>query len=383
MKTFSTLNPKILIDQSQSIVIKIGSALLVDDNFNLKKEWLTSLVHDIALLHKQGKKITIVSSGAIALGRHSLEIPYDKRPSDIPLDQKQAAAALGQVILSNHYQEQMQAYDIQTALVLLSPKDTEERRAHLNARATIQCLLQHQKIPIINENDTVSTQEIRFGDNDRLAARVAQMIDADLLIQLSTIDGLYDDNPSHNPSAKHIPIVEDISDDIQSMAQDAAIGISTGGMKSKLIAANIAIQAGIPMVITDGRQPNSLSQWINNKQRGTIFTPSTQSRTARKKWILGHVEIKGSVTIDDGAHHALQQGKSLLPAGVIDVQGDFNFGDPIAIITEDQQKIATGLAGYNASEVKKIMGKDSAKITEILGYQRKNAIIHRDDLVLF
>jgi len=374
--------PNDLISQSKRIVVKIGSALLTDERTGeIKQDWLQSIADDLAVWHKQEKEIVIVSSGAIALGRKALDVKYTDTPSSIPLELKQAAAAVGQVDLIRGYDVALNKHDIQTAIVLLSPKDTEERQPHLNARATLNALLTKGHIPIINENDTVSTSEIRFGDNDRLAARVGQMIGADLLIQLSTTDGLYTADPSSDDSAKHIPVVEEINDEINAMAGDAKPGLSTGGMKSKLKAAQIATQAGVHMIITDGQNNNALSA-LNDGARATIFKASEKPLSARKKWISSHVKPMGTVILDDGAINALKNGKSLLPSGVLKIDGSFEYGDPVQIEDIDHNVIAIGLSRYHANEARHVMGRKSAEIPEILGYSRGDVIIHRDDLVL-
>ncbi len=373
------MTPNNLIKNSNRIVIKIGSALVADEkNGTVCQDWLNSVAHDIATLIKQGKEIAIVSSGAIALGRKGVGISSKSRPSSIPLKLKQAAAALGQVEISRAYADSFMAHNIKTALVLLTPKDTEERRSHLNARATLLTLLRNKTIPIINENDTVSTTEIRFGDNDRLASRVAQMIEADLVVQLSTTDGLYAADPTQNETAEHIPLVEELNDDLLNMAGDAPAGISTGGMKSKLEAARIATQAGVHMIITSGKQDNPLS----NIDRATVFTASTKPISARKKWISSHVKTKGTIVIDVGAVKALQSGKSLLPAGAVKIDGEFKHGDPVEIIDKEGNKLALGLINYSADEARLILGVKSADIADILGFTRGNVLVHRDNFVL-
>lgn len=376
------MTPKDLIAGSTRIVIKIGSALLTDERTGeIKQDWLQSIADDLAEWNKQGKEIVIVSSGAIALGRKALGIKYTDTPSSIPLELKQAAAAVGQIDLVRGYDVAFTKHGIQTAIVLLSPKDTEERQPHLNARATLNALLTKGHIPIINENDTVSTSEIRFGDNDRLAARVSQMIGSDLLIQLSTTDGLYTADPSSDDSAKHLPVVEEINDDINAMAGDAKPGLSTGGMKSKLKAAQIATKAGVHMIITDGQVDNALSA-LNNGARATIFKASQKPLSARKKWISSHVAPMGTLVLDDGAINALKNGKSLLPSGVLKIDGNFEYGDPVQIENIDHSVIAIGLSRYHANEARHIMGRKSSEIPEVLGYSRGDVIIHRDDLVL-
>lgn len=373
------MKPSDLIQQSNRLVIKIGSALLTDEKSGTpRQDWLKILADDVAGLIQQGKEVVIVSSGAIALGRKALGISYTDRPSSIPLEQKQAAAALGNVEVAKAYSDAFAAHDIQTALVLLSPKDTEERRSHLNARATLLTLMKSKAIAVINENDTVSTTEIRFGDNDRLAARVGQMIGADLLIQLSTTDGLYSGDPTQDKEAEHIPLVENYSDDLMEMAGDAPKGLSTGGMKSKLEAARIATAAGVHMIVTSGKKDHPLS----NIDKATIFKASDKPVSARKKWISSHVKAEGTLIIDDGAAKALISGKSLLSAGVVKVEGDFQHGDPVEIKDKDGQKLAFGLMGYSANEARLILGCKSSDIADLLSYSRGDELIHRDDLVL-
>ncbi len=373
------MTPHELIKDSNRIVIKIGSALLVNEQSGtVHQDWLQSVANDIATLIEQGKEVCIVSSGAIALGRKDLGIKHTDRPSSIILEKKQAAAALGQIEMSKAYSAAFATNQLKTALVLLSPKDTEERRAHLNARATLLTLMKNKSVAIINENDTVSTAEIRFGDNDRLAARVAQMIGADLLIQLSTTDGLYTADPAQDKNAEHIPVVENLNEDILKMAGDAPAGLSTGGMKSKLEAAQIATNAGVHMIIASGKTNSPIS----DIQRTTIFTSSDKPISARKKWISSHVKAKGTIIIDDGAVKALQSGKSLLPAGIVKVSGDFDSGDPIEVMDKNGQKLAIGLTTYNTNEARLILGHKSTDIADILGYYRGDELIHRSNLVL-
>lgn len=376
------MTPQDLVKDSSRIVIKIGSALMADEKSGEPRQgWLDTVAQDVAAWVKDGKEIVIVSSGAIALGRKALNIAYTDRPSSIPLEQKQAAAALGQVEMSKAYAAAFLPHELKTALVLLSPRDTEERRAHLNARATLLTLMKNKSVAIINENDTVSTAEIRFGDNDRLAARVAQMIGADLLIQLSTTDGLYSGDPTQDDSAEHIPFVERYSENLLKMAGDAPAGLSTGGMKSKLEAARIATTAGVHMIITSGKIAGPLTSLINGG-RATIFKASDQPVSARKKWISSHLKSEGALIVDEGACQALQSGKSLLAAGVVKVKGDFNYGDPVDIMDKDGQRLALGLISYSANESRLILGCKSADIADVLGFSRGDELIHRDDLVL-
>jgi glutamate 5-kinase len=383
--------PKDLISSSNRIVIKIGSALLTDEKSGtVRQDWLDGIAIDVAGLISSGKEVVIVSSGAIALGRKALGVKYTDCPSSIPLEKKQAAAALGQVELSKAYAQSFQAHNLKTALDLpytdhLSLKavsiNQRQSSAHLNARATLLTLMCHKSVAVINENDTVSTAEIRFGDNDRLAARVAQMIGADLLIQLSTTDGLYTADPTQDPSAEHIAVVEEYNEELLEMAGDAPAGLSTGGMKSKLEAARIATSAGVHMVIATGRVARPLLA-LQEQAKATIFKASRKPVSARKKWISGHIKSEGSLVIDDGAVKALQSGKSLLPAGVVKVDGDFSYGDPVDIADIEGHKIAIGLVSYNANEARTIIGCKSVNISEVLGYARGDELIHRDDLVI-
>lgn len=376
------MTPTDLIKSSKRIIVKIGTAILVDEKTGApKQEWLNKVADDIAELINQGKEVIIVSSGAIALGRKAIGISYSERPSSIPLEKKQAAAAIGNTVIVKSYSEAFERHDLQIGLALLSPKDTENRQSHLNARATLFTLLESNSIPVINENDTVATSEIRFGDNDRLAARVAQMAGADLLIQLSTTDGLYTGDPTQDSKAKHVPLVENFSEDLMDMAGDAPAGISTGGMKSKLEAARIATTAGVNMIIASGKIDNPISA-LNTGAKATIFKASDKPVSARKKWISSHVKASGTLTIDDGAAKALKSGKSLLPAGVVKVSGDFGHGDPIEVLDKENNKLALGLVTYSANEARHIIGHKSGDIADVLGYSRGDELIHRDNLVL-
>lgn len=371
------MTPKTALDNAKRIVIKIGSALVTDEKSGMAREsWLDTVAADIATL--KDKEIIIVSSGAIALGRKSMGISWTDRPSSIPLELKQAAAASGQVILSKTYEDVFARHGFKTAIVLLTPRDTEERRSHLNARATLGALLERGIIPVINENDTVSTSEIRFGDNDRLAARVAQMAGADLLVQLSTTDGLYTADPRVDSSAQHIPLVESLSEDHFGMAGDALPGLSTGGMKSKLEAASLCVNAGVTMMIAKGAHDHPLC----DMPRATIFKAAETRGNARKRWIQTHVKPSGTLTVDDGASTALKGGKSLLPAGVRKVDGDFERGDAVVIVDLNGKRLGIGLCAYNAADAARIAGRKSTEIADILGYARGDALIHRDDMAL-
>lgn len=376
------MTPQDLIAGSKTVIIKIGSALLVDVEKGVRQAWLAALAEDIMGLRQSGKNVIIVTSGSIALGRRAMGIAATDRPSSIPLESKQAAAAIGQIALMQAYINAFAVHGANVAQILLTPSDTENRRSHLNARATIHALLEKNIIPVINENDTVSTAEIRFGDNDRLASRVAQMIGADAVVQLSTTDGLYTADPRLDPSATHIPLVEKLTADYVSMAGDAIAGVSTGGMKSKVEAARIATESGVHMMVAKGTESHALKAACDGIARSTIFLASDQPRTARKKWILAHVKPKGALYLDDGACNALLSGKSLLPAGVKKVEGDFDRGDAVKICDGAGNALGIGLSTYDSANTAKIAGHKSAEIANILGYSRGDELIHRDDLVL-
>lgn len=365
------------LKEYRRIVIKIGSALLVDRAKGLKQTWLQSLGADIAALQAEGVEVLVVSSGAIALGRTILNLPAGA----LKLEESQAAAAAGQIALAKAYADVLDTYKINAGQVLLTLSDTEERRRYLNARATIETLLKLKAVPVVNENDTVATTEIRYGDNDRLAARVATMLGADLLILLSDIDGLYTAPPHKDPTAEFLPQVEMITPDIEAMAGAAASELSRGGMKTKLDAGKIANAAGTAMIITSGLRMHPLAA-IDKGERATLFLPSTKPVNAWKTWISGHLEPAGQLVVDDGALHALRAGKSLLPAGVKAVMGDFQRGDTIAILNHDGREVARGLAGYDACDARKIAGHQSCEIETILGYSVRSSMVHRNDLVL-
>ncbi|WP_439514362.1 glutamate 5-kinase [Oceanibaculum nanhaiense] len=363
---------------ARRLVVKIGSALLVDEKTGrIRQDWLAALAEDVAALRRRGVEVVIVSSGAISVGRRHLGLTG----RTLALEEKQAAAATGQIKLAHAYQEALARHDITVAQVLVTLEDTEARRRHLNARATIDALLRLGAVPVINENDTVATAEIRFGDNDRLAARVAQMISADTLVLLSDIDGLYTADPRGTPDAAHIPVVTEVTPEIEAMGGAAATGYSSGGMVTKLAAGKIAIGAGCRMAIAHGTEMHPLHR-LEEGARCTWFLPSAGPRTARKRWIGGHLNTTGSVTVDAGAARALAQGKSLLPAGIVAVEGDFQRGDPIAVCDPEGRVIGRGLSAYNAGDARRIMGHKSREIEAVLGYRGRDEIIHRDDLVL-
>jgi glutamate 5-kinase len=359
------------------IVVKVGSSLLVDAAASRVREaWLASLAADIAALHRDGRDILVVSSGAIALGRSVLKLP-----AALKLEDSQAAAAVGQIALARTWAEVLGAHGIGAGQILLTLTDTEERRRYLNARSTIDKLLECRAVPVINENDTVATSEIRYGDNDRLAARVATMASADLLVLLSDVGGLYDAPPGENPHAKLIPLVPRITAEIEAMAGDAGSQLSRGGMRTKIEAGKIATTAGTHMVIASGHIDNPLRSIADGEPCTWFLTPANPV-TARKKWIAGSLEPRGTLTVDAGAVAALRRGKSLLPAGVTRVDGSFSRGDAVVIRGPDGAEIGRGLIAYDADDAVKIRGKSSGDILLILGFAGRAEMIHRDDLVL-
>ena len=360
------------------LVVKIGSALLVDDKTGtIRRTWLEALADDLHALRETGTEILVVSSGAIAVGRRHLGLTQ----KTIRLEEKQAAAASGQIQLAHAYQEALARHDISVAQILLTLSDTEERRRHLNARSTIAQLLTIGAVPVVNENDTVATTEIRFGDNDRLAARVAAMISADTLILLSDIDGLYERDPRQDSNAKHIAQVEEINPQIEAMAGKAPTGYSSGGMETKIQAAKVATAAGCRMAIMNGIDANPLRR-LTEGARCTWFMPSTSPLTARKRWIVGSLNPVGEILVDAGAERALKQGKSLLPAGVIRIQGTFERGDAVIVRVADGNEMARGLSAYSNADAARIASRKSGEIAKILGYRGRDELIHRDDLVL-
>lgn len=365
------------LGKHRRIVIKIGSALLVDRKAGLKKDWLEAMCADIAALKANGTDVLVVSSGAIALGRSVLDVPSGA----LKLEESQAAAAVGQIALARAWSEALSHDNIVAGQILLTLGDTEERRRYLNARATINQLLKLGAVPIINENDTVATTEIRYGDNDRLAARVATMAGADLLVLLSDIDGLYTAPPHLDPQAQFLDTIAEITPEIEAMAGGAASELSRGGMRTKIDAGKIATTAGCAMIIASGKTAHPLKA-IENGTRSSWFAPSGTPVTARKTWIAGQLQPAGEIHVDEGAQAALGAGKSLLPAGVRQVSGQFSRGDTVAIIGINGREIARGLAGYDAEEARQITGRKSAEIEAILGYAGRAAMVHRDDLVM-
>lgn len=360
------------------LTVKIGSALLVDGKTGkLRAEWLRSLAADLAALKAEGCSLVIVSSGAIALGRRLLNL--DART--LPLDQSQAAASAGQIALSQAWAESLAEHGIVTGQILLTPNITEERRYFLNARTTIATLLGLGAIPIINENDSVATSEIRYGDNDRLSARVATMIEADCLILLSDVDGLYTAPPARDPDARHLPFVPAITPEIEAMAGGAASHLSRGGMTTKVEAGKIATQAGTAMIIAKGTENHPLRA-LTEGALHTLFAPAESRGQARKRWIMGTLELAGSLHVDAGAARALLSGKSLLPIGVTRISGDFERGDAVAILDPDGREIARGLAGLGREEADIVKGKNSALVTELLGLGTRSELVHRDNMVV-
>lgn len=360
------------------IVIKVGSSLLVDSAAGrVRRSWLVALAEDIARLHGEKRDVLVVSSGAIALGRARLKLPR----GTLKLEESQGAAAIGQIALARIWSEVLGQHGIETGQILLTLQDTEERRRYLNARSTIARLLGWRAVPVINENDTIATNEIRYGDNDRLAARVASMATADLLVLLSDIDGLYDAPPNLNADAKLIPRVDGITAEIESMAGAAESELSRGGMRTKIEAGKIATAAGAHMVIASGKIEHPLRA-IARGGRCTWFMTGANPVTSRKRWIAGTLEARGTLTIDAGAVAALRKGKSLLPAGVIRVDGRFARGDAVVVRGPDLHEIGRGLVAYDAEDAEKIKGRPSSDILSILGISGRAEMIHRDDLVI-
>jgi glutamate 5-kinase len=360
------------------IVVKVGSSLLVDAAAGkLNEAWLASLTADLAALHGDKRDVLVVSSGAIALGRAVLKRP----PGRLELEDSQAAAAVGQIALARTWTEALSRHGITAGQVLVTLGDTEERQRYLNARSTIAKLLQWRAVPVINENDTVATTEIRYGDNDRLAARVATMVSADLVVLLSDVDGLYDAPPGTTPAAKHIARVERITPEIEAMAGEAGSGLSRGGMQTKIEAAKIVTGSGTHMVIASGHVEHPLDA-IEKGARCTWFFTSGNPVTARKKWIVGSLEPKGTLVIDAGAVAALRRGNSLLPVGVVRIEGEFARGDAVIIRGPDGAEVGRGLCAYDVEDAQKIRGRPSAEIESILGISGGAEMIHRDDLVV-
>ncbi|CCE09325.1 gamma-glutamate kinase [Bradyrhizobium sp. STM 3843] len=366
------------LENFRRIVVKVGSSLLVDSEAGeVRSSWLAALAADIAKLHSDGREVLVVSSGSIALGRSRLRLPRGA----LKLEESQAAAAVGQIALARIWSEVLGAHGIDAGQILVTLQDTEERRRYLNARSTIAKLLDWRAVPVINENDTVATAEIRYGDNDRLAARVATMASADLLILLSDIDGLYTAPPAQNPDAQLIPVVESITAEIEAMAGSAASELSRGGMRTKIEAGKIATTGGTHMLIASGKIEHPLAA-IAGGGRCTWFLTPANPVTARKRWIAGSLEPRGTLTIDAGAVAALRAGKSLLPAGVIRVDGQFARGDAVVVRGPDMHEIGRGLVAYDADDADRIKGRSSPDVAAILGVSGRAEMIHRDDLVI-
>lgn len=365
------------LEGARRLVVKIGSALLVDQERGaIHRAWLEGLAEDVAALRARGVEVLIVTSGAIAVGRRHLNLP-----APLKLEEKQAAAACGQVRLAHAYQEVLAHHGITVAQVLLTIGDTEERRRYLNARSTINTLLGVGAVPVINENDTVATAEIRFGDNDRLAARVASMMSADVLVLLSDVDGLYSADPATNAQAELVPLVDAITPEIEAMAGRPRSADASGGMITKLTAAKIAMAAGCHVAITKGAVRRPIEA-LAAGARCTWFVAGASPKAARKRWIASALEPRGVITIDDGAFQALGRGRSLLPAGVKSVEGDFQRGDAVVIKIADGRVAGRGLSAYSAADARRIVGHKSDEIERILGYRGRDEMIHRDDLVV-
>lgn len=380
----SQVNIRDILGKSKLIVIKVGSMLVRGaDLDSVKQEWLDALAQDISSFHARGQRVVIVSSGGVALGRKALNISDDVAPSSIPLAKKQAASSVGQYHLFNGYFNAFKKQGITAAQVLLTMSETENRRMHLNARETLHTLLEHDIVPVINENDTVSTGEIRFGDNDRLSVRVAQMIGADCVVLLSTADGLYTDNPQNNPQAKHIPLIENITSEHIAMAGDAIAGLSTGGMKSKIEAAQSAVRTGIHLMMTDGYDLHCFEALNTDKsKRSSLFLAQDSVQNARQVWLGAHMRPQGVVVIDNGAADALCKGKSLLPIGIKSIRGQFSRGDVVEIQNLNGKKLGMGLCAFKSSDAERVLGKNKDEIAQILGYAGRNEFIHRNDMAL-
>ncbi len=366
------------LTDARRVVIKVGSALLVDaQTGRLNRSWLESLAADIARLARRKQEVILVSSGAIALGRRHLGLSGGK----LRLEESQAAAAVGQIRLAHAYKELLEVHDITVAQILLTLGDTEQRRRYLNARGTLNTLLALGAVPVINENDTVATAEIRYGDNDRLAARVAQMVGADCLVLLSDIDGLYSADPSVDPAAEFIPRVLEITAAVEAMAAGVSSDMGTGGMQTKIAAAKIAVGAGCHLCIARGAATHPLKR-IEEGARCTWFVPSATPVAMRKQWIAGTLKPSGAIAVDAGAVRALLGGKSLLPAGVTQAVGRFERGDTVSIIGPDGAEVGRGICAYSDGDAVRILGRKSAEIEKVLGFRGRDEIIHRDDLVL-
>lgn len=366
------------LTDARRVVVKVGSALLVDaEKGRLNRAWLESFTADVARMRKRGQEVILVSSGSIALGRRHLGLNRGK----LKLEESQAAAAVGQIRLAHAYKELLDDHGITVAQILLTFDDTEVRRRYLNARGTLNTLIALGAVPVINENDTVATAEIRYGDNDRLAARVAQMIGADCLVLLSDIDGLYTANPLEDPEARFIAEVRNITPQIEAMAGGVGSSMGSGGMQTKIAAAKISIGAGCHLCIAKGAHQQPLKR-IEDGERCTWFVPSSTPVAMRKQWIAGSLKPAGAIRVDEGAVRALLSGKSLLPAGVTGATGSFGRGDTISIVGPDGLEIARGICAYSDGDTARIMGRKSGEIEALLGFRGRDEMVHRDDLVL-
>jgi glutamate 5-kinase len=364
--------------RARRIVVKVGSALLVDaESARVNRAWLETLVEDLLRLRLRGQRVILVSSGAIALGRRRLGLKH----GTLRLEESQAAAAVGQIRLAHAYKELLESHDVTVAQVLLTLEDSERRRRYLNARATLESLLELGALPVINENDTVATAEIRYGDNDRLAARVAQMTGAECLVLLSDVDGLYSADPNKDPNARLIREVRQITPEIEAMAGRSVSGVGSGGMSAKIAAARIAVAAGCHLCIAAGAHRHPLRR-IEEGGDCTWFVPTATPAAARKQWIAGTLRPAGAISIDAGALRALLEGRSLLPAGVTAARGRFDRGDTVSVLSPEGIEVARGLIAYSDADAARIMGRKSSEIAEILGFRGRDEMIHRDELVL-
>jgi len=370
------MNTSSPLTRARRIVVKVGSALLIS-NGQVNRAWITTLVEDLLSLRARGQEVVLVSSGAIALGRRELELPA----GPLALPQSQAAAAVGQIALAHIYKELFAGAGVTVAQILLTLEDSEHRRRYLNARATLSELLALGALPVINENDTVATTEIRYGDNDRLAARVAQMTTADCLLLLSDVSGLYTADPNLDPAARLIPEIREITPEIEAMGGRSASAVGSGGMATKIAAAKIATAAGCAMAIAAGAPLHPVRR-LEEGADCSWFLPTQNPENARKQWIAGALRPSGAVTIDAGAMQALRSGKSLLPAGVVAVSGRFARGDTVSVLDRDGLEIARGMIAYNDGDAARILGKRSADIEALLGFRGRDEMIHRDDLVM-
>jgi|TARA_B100001741_G_scaffold166173_1_gene137354 glutamate 5-kinase len=365
-----------LLKNSKIIVIKIGSSLLVDKKKKIRKKWLSEFAKDVQKLKSKNQKVIIVSSGAIALG--CIKMNYDKK--NLKLDKSQAVASIGQIELMNLFSKIFLKHKLNISQILLTLEDTEERRRSLNAKRTFENLLELDFIPVVNENDTIATSEIKYGDNDRLASRVAQITNADTLILLSDVDGLYDKNPKIFKNAKLIKKVENLNKDLKNINFKGNNEFGSGGMNTKIEAAKICLLSGCDMIIANGLYSNPIDKIIKNNNC-TLFISKTSKLDARKKWIISSVSPKGELIIDDGAKKALANGKSLLAAGIIKVFGKFKKGDHVKILDKSKNECARGLSSFASDEISKILGHHSKEIGKILGYISKSEVIHKDDMV--